>query len=293
MMNSRRRTTSSLAPTQLATTNSGSRWLHKDPSPPSVSQPALGYSSLLSRSVPVLTDGQCYIFSNRRLSPQYGYHISALNQIQAVLTCKTTADDNSPLGLPNCIPMTDAQFSALTSVFSVGGLIGSAGANVVMDTRGRRGALRISAILTALGAFSMTFASGYALLLIGRCVLSGLHCHITQPTQLPRLLIGIAAGIGVCLTPIFIAEVSPARIRGKVGQYVIKLRHLPFFTLPHRRFHPILHRDWDNDHTTHRVQACDSNCLALCPPFVRPGCYCTVPRQPHHDRVPGVDCPQW
>ena len=66
--------------------------------------------------------------------------------------------------------MTDAQFSALTSVFSVGGLIGSAGANVVMDSRGRRSALRISAVLTALGAFLMAIASGYAPLVIGRYV---------------------------------------------------------------------------------------------------------------------------
>ncbi|KAF9792267.1 general substrate transporter [Thelephora terrestris] len=132
---------------------------------------------------------------------QYGYHISALNQIQAVLTCKVTGNDESPLGLPNCIPMTDAQFSALTSVFSIGGLIGSAGANVVMDSRGRRGALRISAALTALGAFLMAIASAYTPLLIG------------------RLLVGVAAGVGICLTPIFIAEVSPARIRGKVGVF--------------------------------------------------------------------------
>jgi len=132
---------------------------------------------------------------------QYGYHISALNQIQGVVTCKTTSNDDSPLGLPNCILMTDARFSALTSIFSVGGLIGSAGANVVMDTRGRRGALRISACLTAIGAFLMSIASGYTLLVIG------------------RLLIGISCGIGICLTPIFIAEVSPARIRGKVGVF--------------------------------------------------------------------------
>lgn len=77
--------------------------------------------------------------------------------------------------------MTDAQFSALTSVFSIGGLIGSAGANVVMDTRGRRGALRISAVLTALGAFSMAIASGYTLLVIGRYAFPALQQH--HPTE--------------------------------------------------------------------------------------------------------------
>lgn len=71
--------------------------------------------------------------------------------------------------------MTDAQFSSLTSVFCVGGLFGSAGANVVMDGRGRRGAVRISAILTALGALSMTIASGYALLVVGRYASSTLR----------------------------------------------------------------------------------------------------------------------
>lgn len=78
--------------------------------------------------------------------------------------------------------MTDAQFSALTSVFSIGGLIGSAGANVVMDSRGRRGALRISAVLTALGAFLMTIAPGYTPLVIGRYVLPVLQQYCpTEP----------------------------------------------------------------------------------------------------------------
>jgi len=81
--------------------------------------------------------------------------------------------------------MTDAQFSALTSIFSAGGLIGSAGANVVMDRHGRRGALRISAVLTALGALSMTIASGYALLVIGRYVLSTLR-NTLWLNQLPQ-----------------------------------------------------------------------------------------------------------
>ena len=71
--------------------------------------------------------------------------------------------------------MTDAQFSALTSIFSLGGLIGSAGANVIMDGRGRRSALRVSAAFTALGTVLMAISSGYVLLVIGRCVLFSLR----------------------------------------------------------------------------------------------------------------------
>ena len=83
--------------------------------------------------------------------------------------------------------MADAQFSALTSVFSVGGLIGSAGANVVMDSRGRRGALRVSAVLTTLGGFLMAVASGYIPLVVGRYVLPALQ-NIVQSNQLPQIV---------------------------------------------------------------------------------------------------------
>ena len=57
-----------------------------------------------------------------------------------------------------------------------------------------------------------------------RSSLEGVYCppSKTSPnrTNHSRLLIGIAAGVGICLTPIFIAEVSPARIRGKVGRCI-------------------------------------------------------------------------
>ena len=49
------------------------------------------------------------------VSFQYGWHISALNQIQAVLTCKAGPADARalPYGLPACIPMTDAVFGTV------------------------------------------------------------------------------------------------------------------------------------------------------------------------------------
>ena len=56
---------------------------------------------------------------------------------------------------------------------------------MVMDSRGRRGALRISAVLTGLGALLMTVASGYTPLVIGRCVPSVLQ-NIPEPTKSPQ-----------------------------------------------------------------------------------------------------------
>jgi MFS transporter, SP family, solute carrier family 2 (facilitated glucose transporter), member 3 len=103
---------------------------------------------------------------------QYGFHISALNQLQAVLTCKV-ADVEDPVttpayGLPTCIPMSDATFSVVTAVFTIGGLLGSMGANVLIERRGRRSAVRAAALLNLLGAGLMTAASTVSALIGGR-----------------------------------------------------------------------------------------------------------------------------
>ncbi|EIM82522.1 general substrate transporter [Stereum hirsutum FP-91666 SS1] len=134
------------------------------------------------------------------VSFQYGYHISTLNQIQAVLTCK----DHDPLtpysyNLPTCILMSDATFSLLTSVFTVGGLLGSLSANSVMDRYGRKGAVQASSMFVAAGAALMTAASNVPVLCFG------------------RMLTGVGAGIGLCVGPIFLSEIAPTRIKGSVG----------------------------------------------------------------------------
>ena len=103
------------------------------------------------------------------LTIQYGYHISVLNQIQAVLTCRVPDNSEAPKPyLPVCIPMTDATFSVLTSVYTIGGLIGSAFANVIMDSVGRKGAVEASSIAYVIGASAMSVAGSLWLLIIGR-----------------------------------------------------------------------------------------------------------------------------
>ncbi|KAJ2916836.1 hypothetical protein MD484_g3595, partial [Candolleomyces efflorescens] len=128
---------------------------------------------------------------------QYGYHISALNQIQAALTC----NDAPPAleALPSCIQMSDVTFSLVTSVFTIGGLAGSSIANLITDARGRKGALRVCAILMTLGAALMGVSRSVLLLMVG------------------RFLLGAGSGIGICVGPIFIAEIAPPRIRGALG----------------------------------------------------------------------------
>ncbi|OJA17636.1 hypothetical protein AZE42_10630 [Rhizopogon vesiculosus] len=131
---------------------------------------------------------------------KYGYHTSALNQLQAVLTCKI-ADETTPVyyGLPTCIPMSDTTFSVVTSMFTVGGFFGSLFSNIIMDRYGRKGASRLSAALTAAGA-----------------ALFGLSASV-GPLILGRFLVGLAAGLGICLCPIYLSEIAPARIKGNLG----------------------------------------------------------------------------
>ncbi|KAH0830441.1 general substrate transporter [Lanmaoa asiatica] len=140
-----------------------------------------------------------FSFSHSFISPdQYGYHISALNQLQAVLTCQHIVPVSS-YGLPTCIPMSDATFSLVTSMFTVGGLLGSLSANLAMDRYGRKGATRLSAVFNTAGA-----------------AISGLAPSVA-PMALGRFLVGVAAGIGICIGPIYLSEIAPPEIRGSLG----------------------------------------------------------------------------
>lgn len=95
--------------------------------------------------------------------------------------------------------MSDFAFSLVTAIFTLGGLTGSSIANLVMDSQGRKGALRISAACIAVGAGLMTCSGSIFFLALG------------------RFCIGIGSGIGLCVGPIFISEISPTRISGSVG----------------------------------------------------------------------------
>ena len=134
---------------------------------------------------------------------QYGYHISALNQISDVLTCRdppgAARSISHHLLLPSCVPMTDAEFSIVTSAFTIGGLIGSLVGGRLTERKGRRGALIVDAILTTAGALALTLAPGMFTLGFG------------------RVLIGLGAGIGVSVGPVFLGELAPPAKKGATG----------------------------------------------------------------------------
>ncbi|POW05329.1 hypothetical protein PSTT_09796 [Puccinia striiformis] len=136
----------------------------------------------------------------------YGYHISALNGAQDVITCRSsrTRPTDQTLYpalslLTPCIAMSDNLFGLLTASYTLGGFIGSVYASKLAETRGKRNTLLISAVSIAIGSLLMSLSNFFLMILIGRTI------------------IGIGCGINTVLVPIFLSEISPIAIRGSVG----------------------------------------------------------------------------
>lgn len=73
--------------------------------------------------------------------------------------------------------MSDATFSVVTAMFTVGGFFGSLFSNIVMDRYGRKGASRLSAALTATGAALFGLSASVGPLILGRYVLHTSNIH--------------------------------------------------------------------------------------------------------------------
>jgi len=97
--------------------------------------------------------------------------------------------------------MNDFTFSAVTAIYTIGGFFGSVVANVIMDKWGRKGATRVSAASVVLGTGIMAGSS------------------TVFPMGLGRLFVGLGAGLGLCVGPIYLSELAPEKIKGSVGEF--------------------------------------------------------------------------
>lgn len=130
-------------------------------------------------------------------SLQYGYHMGELNAPQDYITCQAELDPSyretlfGRLGLVQCIPLTDSQYGLVTSIFSIGGLIGSLVAGPLADTYGRKTITYWNCLIGMIGSFCLFISESYIGLLMG------------------RLLVGLSCGSLIVVTPLFINEMSP------------------------------------------------------------------------------------
>lgn len=140
-------------------------------------------------------------------SLQFGYHMSELNSPELVLSCKLSVPGSTPFndswfgrhGFVKCIPMSPTQIGLATSIFSIGGLIGSFYVGTIADKIGRKKTSLLHCVLYVIGSTINGFSNGLGQLLVGRFV------------------VGLAAGSAIVITSLYINEVSPVNCKGLLG----------------------------------------------------------------------------
>uniref|UniRef100_A0A3B4B4S7 Solute carrier family 2, facilitated glucose transporter member 5 n=1 Tax=Periophthalmus magnuspinnatus TaxID=409849 RepID=A0A3B4B4S7_9GOBI len=133
---------------------------------------------------------------------QYGYNISIINgptmYVHRFINQTWIERYNTSIS-ENVLTLL---WSAIVSIFTLGGLVGASLGGTLSVKLGRKGALLTN------NAFSLTAA-----LLMG----------ISQSTGLFELLIigrffcGINAGIAICVQPLYLGEIAPTALRGAMG----------------------------------------------------------------------------
>jgi sugar porter (SP) family MFS transporter len=95
--------------------------------------------------------------------------------------------------------MEEAEFAVVSSIFTLGGLLGALSAGPISTGYGRLLVMRISAIFYIIGSVLETVAPTITILSAG------------------RLLSGVGAGSCLVVVPIYISEIAPLRERGLFG----------------------------------------------------------------------------
>ncbi|RCI13018.1 hypothetical protein L249_1095 [Ophiocordyceps polyrhachis-furcata BCC 54312] len=141
-------------------------------------------------------------------SLQFGYHLAELNAPQDVITCRkksvSTAGRlsawlHSSQSPSNCIPMSEATFATISSVFTLGGLAGALASGPFSSRRGRRLTMRLTAAVYLVGSLVEALAANAPVMALG------------------RFLSGLGAGASTVVVPLYVSEISPPAERGLFG----------------------------------------------------------------------------
>ncbi|EOA31925.1 hypothetical protein CARUB_v10015164mg [Capsella rubella] len=102
-------------------------------------------------------------------------------------------------GIMEELSLSYSQFSVFGSILNVGAVIGAITSGKISDYIGRKGAMRLSSVISAIGWLIIYFAKGDVSLDFG------------------RFLTGYGCGTLSFVVPVFIAEISPRKLRGALA----------------------------------------------------------------------------
>ncbi|KAM5193897.1 solute carrier family 2, facilitated glucose transporter member 11-like [Mantella aurantiaca] len=132
---------------------------------------------------------------------QYGYNLSIINapttHVHKFINDTWYARYHSQLDES----LRTLIWSVIASVFTLGGLIGTFIGGLFAAKIGRQQTLLVNNVAAILAALFMGIAQParlYELLIVG------------------RFLIGLNAGVGICVQPLYLGEIAPKRIRGLI-----------------------------------------------------------------------------
>lgn len=94
--------------------------------------------------------------------------------------------------------ITDAQRSLVVSLALLGAAIGSLFSGAASDKYGRKKLIMLADVMFTLGSLVQAFAPVIPVLMVG------------------RVFVGLGVGIAALLVPLYLSEVAPVEIRGKV-----------------------------------------------------------------------------
>lgn len=162
----------------------------------------------------------CYLLLVATIGPlQFGFHLvcdaafiasnkltisqAELNAPQDVINCKKKAISTTTVhpNLPQCIQMNTDQFAVVSSIYTLGGLLGALCAGSFCNKYGRLRAMRLTTLFFVLGPLMESLAVNIAVLCLG------------------RFISGIGAGAAVVVVPIYVSEIAPPKEKGLFGAF--------------------------------------------------------------------------
>ncbi|KAL0691744.1 hypothetical protein Bca4012_091423 [Brassica carinata] len=102
-------------------------------------------------------------------------------------------------GIMEELNLSYSQFSVFGSILNVGAVLGAITSGKISDFIGRKGAMRLSSVISAIGWMIIYFSKG------------------DIPLDFGRFLTGYGCGTLSYVVPVFIAEISPRKLRGALA----------------------------------------------------------------------------